>query len=137
MERHLTSITGQNINQTTSRTKIVSTPLGHFVIISTNGMTSIVRTVTRSLARKVLLKYLKPLSYCSIKGYSDFTLDSNNRQERLLHIDSNTELPVRPDSIHRVTLNGELADQRGVINNYTVCYSIDSLNTTDKHTLTD
>ena len=53
MEHRLTFITGQSTNQTTFAMKIVSTPLGLFVVMSTNGTTSIVQTATNLRARKV------------------------------------------------------------------------------------
>jgi len=53
MEHPLTFITGQNTNQTTFAMKIVFTPSGFFVIMSTNGTMSIVQTVTDSPARKI------------------------------------------------------------------------------------
>ena len=55
MELLLTSITGQATNQTTSKMKTVSIPLGFFLVMSTSGMMSIALTVTSSLAKKVLL----------------------------------------------------------------------------------
>ena len=55
MELLLISITGQATNQTTSKMKTVSIPLGFFVVMSTSGMMSIALNVTNSLAKKVLL----------------------------------------------------------------------------------
>ena len=49
----LISITGQATNQTTSKMKTVSIPLGFFLVTSTSGMMSIALIVTSSLARKV------------------------------------------------------------------------------------
>ena len=53
MELLLISITGQATNQTTSKRKTVSIPLGFFVVMSTSGMMSIALTATSSLAKKV------------------------------------------------------------------------------------
>ena len=54
MEIPLTFITGQATNQTTSKMKTASIPLGFSVVMSTSGTMSIVLTVTSSPARKVL-----------------------------------------------------------------------------------
>jgi len=62
MEHLLTSITGQSTNQTTFAMKIVSTPLGLFVVMSTNGTTSIAQTATNLRARKVRLEVCNLLS---------------------------------------------------------------------------
>ncbi len=53
MEHLLTSITGRKINQTTSTIRTVFILLVYFIKTSTDGMMSIARTVTNSLARKV------------------------------------------------------------------------------------
>lgn len=55
----LISVTGQNTNQITSVMKTAFTLLGQLRAMSTNGMMSIVQTVTNTLARKVSVASLR------------------------------------------------------------------------------